>query len=185
MLRWLFNISAAVSLVLCVASVVMWVRSMSTMDRLWHATDGDDLIIISSGRGHFSLIKADGLGTAWLKGSSWNYRTFEATSESFDHAVKSMWWDSTGHVEFLGFRVLYNDGSSPRNWGPGSTFWCVIAPIWMIVTITAVPPAYWLLTAPRVRRRRMRKGLCPTCGYDLRGSTGACPECGAGRIQSQ
>ena len=62
-------------------------------------------------------------------------------------------------------------------------FWVVIVPLWMFVMVTAMPPLWWLLTAPRVRRRRrIRKGLCPTCGYDLRGSMGACPECGAGRV---
>lgn len=33
----------------------------------------------------------------------------------------------------------------------------------------------------RVGRRRIRyhRGLCSSCGYDLRASTGLCPECGA------
>ena len=28
-------------------------------------------------------------------------------------------------------------------------------------------------------RRRREQGLCAECGYDLRGSTGRCSECGA------
>ena len=45
--------------------------------------------------------------------------------------------------------------------------------------------ALWLLFAAPLalrRRRRIKRGLCPKCAYDLRGTqTGVCPECGATR----
>jgi hypothetical protein len=45
--------------------------------------------------------------------------------------------------------------------------------------VTALLPATWL-TRRLLSRRRARRlaGLCPACGYDLRGSPGRCPECG-------
>lgn len=52
---------------------------------------------------------------------------------------------------------------------------------------TGALPALWLARFARRRvaaargRRRSRKGLCPQCGYDLKGNaTDACPECGHG-----
>jgi len=40
----------------------------------------------------------------------------------------------------------------------------------------------WISYAPvreaAKKRRRSLQGLCVECGYDLRASTGKCPECG-------
>lgn len=48
-----------------------------------------------------------------------------------------------------------------------------------LFTITAMISAarLWKL------RSRLRSGLCPACGYDLRGSIGTCPECGSPAVR--
>lgn len=46
----------------------------------------------------------------------------------------------------------------------------------LIAVLAAIAPIAWLRRA-RIQRR-LAKGLCRKCGYDLRASTGRCPECG-------
>lgn len=54
-------------------------------------------------------------------------------------------------------------------------------PFWGLVLMCAILPASWLLSARRRWRRewRERSGQCVRCGYDLRATPGRCPECGA------
>lgn len=47
-----------------------------------------------------------------------------------------------------------------------------------------IAPILWLyhfIQARLVMERRKKRGLCLGCGYDLRATTGRCPECGASR----
>ena len=71
---------------------------------------------------------------------------------------------------FARFELLLSD----RRTG----FWVLAVPYWAL----ALPPAaaaLWAVRAERTRRRRKRGGKCLRCGYDLRATPGACPECGA------
>lgn len=53
----------------------------------------------------------------------------------------------------------------------------LVFPHWALVVLLAVVMGL-LLVGPLRRRRRLRRGLCVGCGYDLRESQESCPECG-------
>ena len=53
----------------------------------------------------------------------------------------------------------------------------VEVPYWCAALTFALLPAARLAGARR-KRRRVRRGLCRRCGYDLRATPGRCPECG-------
>jgi hypothetical protein len=66
---------------------------------------------------------------------------------------------------------------------PRVTSRAVTAPSWLVVLAcaTLVFVSGWPLRNYRRLRVRRLRGLCPACGYDLRGAAHErCPECGAG-----
>ena len=60
---------------------------------------------------------------------------------------------------------------------PGYEYYTVRVPLWLPCVALSIAPVVGGARAWRSRRRR-RVGRCPSCGYDLRGSTERCPECG-------
>jgi hypothetical protein len=58
----------------------------------------------------------------------------------------------------------------------------ICLPFAVPLVIGAAGPAWWLAVTRRRKRaaRRIAKGCCPACGYDLRATPGRCPECGYG-----
>jgi hypothetical protein len=74
------------------------------------------------------------------------------------------------------------EGSTAALRGAGSEYAMrrFALPIWFVAVLFALLPmrAAFLMVRSTRRRRRVAKGCCENCGYDLRGSSDRCPECG-------
>jgi hypothetical protein len=55
--------------------------------------------------------------------------------------------------------------------------WEFAIPWWLFLMFLLALPL-WTATGAIRRKRRMGRGVCVKCGYDLRATPGRCPECG-------
>jgi hypothetical protein len=161
--RWLFNIALGMSLVLCVATCAIWVRSVFIWDQ---CTDVDGAGIVQSSvslRGRFIFYRHWQIKPQ----KAWGYRNSGRFPE------RPMIEDKPGTLGFVWEDVLYVGGFRQSS----SRRLLIAVPYWAIALSTAVLPT---VCARRLWRRRIHRGagLCPVCGYDLRASPKRCPECG-------
>jgi hypothetical protein len=159
MIRRLLTIAAALSLSLCVATIVLWVRSYVAADSIrWNLPPHGGVSFLSS-TGRFTL--------AMYAGVEGMVGGFQHLSQSpFDFDDQTARWFLSYH-NWLGFGF----GTGFADAGP------VIAPYWFVALLTCVSPLCLFLSG-RKSRRRQTLGLCLSCGYDLRASEDRCPECG-------
>jgi len=157
LLRILVNAATVLSLLVCLATAVLWVRADQYTNRLTYnagqtlhqlCTNSTGvqyvhLATASRGRSRFAIYHWAG----WSEDFG-IYRQLEAVDTS-----------------------LFLDQIAPP-WG-GYTF---TIPYWLLFLVTAVAPGIWL--TKRLRRKRTLPGLCPKCQYDLRATPDRCPECG-------
>jgi hypothetical protein len=170
-----FNGLTALSLLLCAATTLLWVRSYRHLDTLFLQKMHPDywrMDIAQSNRGRVSYTRRAG-DAAKLRA---------ANPEGITEGVSS--WSAA-------------QPSSPISWPGALGFWTgtedpvlakagfkarvYIVPDWFLLLLTAVLPAKWLARWGRARKLASReaRGLCPSCGYDLRGTPERCPECGS------
>lgn len=170
----LFTILSALSLVLCVAVCVLWVRSYLVSEQFRWVERKDDEAYTAYDRNVL-------LGRGLLHYGEWIYpsgdpsyagrleRQLRATRMApyVRSGPYSSFWNNRGT---LGFIMEERYQGALR----------VAVPFWFIALCFAVPALPTVLPiARRVRNaRRRRSGSCRTCGYDLRASPERCPECG-------
>jgi hypothetical protein len=177
----LFTLLSALSLLLCIGTSMLWVRSYWVADWVERrhsksgATDWSQAALgARSSRGLFRVVLVRQRitnprmvaavrdlpippiplhGTNSPDDPLWRRRP-----QSFANRLSFYW----GTRDASAFSLL--DGEE----------WEAALPHWAAAGLAAVGPCYWCW---RFRPKR-KPGHCPRCGYDLRATPGRCPECG-------
>lgn len=195
MIRHLFNLLAVLSLLLCIAMVMLWVRSYYTGDSFTTLTvtgyyskkwPNSESGWMTSNKG---ISTADGRLAFGMQSYGRPIRAHE-----LKFAQRSPWhWRNVGLITLLPpeygaprFVNLHQRDSPPNYLGFGFASyeqrpkgWLVFIPFWFLVLVFAASAwscrklARWSL-----RMNRLRQGLCPVCAYNLRATPEQCPECG-------
>jgi hypothetical protein len=179
MRRKLFNLAAALSLILCVAAGVFWVRSYLTpmtgpLVDFEGARGGSFRAIALFARPERSAFVGSSPGCVLYVQQSSTGPLDASHCGVFGLPGSVTVYSPPDVVRGTGF-LGFGHGSLMRPSFAGSV---ISVPFWGVIVVTLVLP----LSAVRRRwwdRRLIREGRCRACGYDLRATPGRCPECGA------
>jgi hypothetical protein len=161
--RLVFIAAHVASVVLCLASATMWLRSYRWVDA-WHVAFGRTWVDFDTSAGGFGLLITvchDPEDAAWPTTQIHRLRTRQ-------DRITEYW-----RIRRFSFGFL------PQEDVP--SYYSINAPLWAVMLISLCPPALTLAVRWRTRSRmryRMRQHLCLRCGYDLRATPDRCPECG-------
>jgi hypothetical protein len=182
-LRRLFTAAAALSLLLCAATAVLWVRSYWRLDIIANPRSsvpqkqlrtqlfgwcyrGECCVMIVRQRGDYYGDRP------WRTFSG---REAEATDDWLHGVLTAT--PGTWHG-FVGFSF---GGQASQD---GAYYRFLRVPLWSMVCVLAILPA--LAIHKNVRRKvRSTRMRCLACGYDLRSSPNRCPECGRSAVRNR
>lgn len=181
-LRIFFNTLTAMSLLLCMATLVLWVRSYYRYDT-WYWTVESPIEVparlISLARGRAMVTEFADQRGSWPGAPDW---TPVGSHESANSATGDMSLfglaESKPAQQWCGFAWI-GDMTLAIHGTIRIRF--LIVPLWFPAALFGMTPALWIIRAARRRRggKPGSTGLCSRCGYDLRASPDRCPECGA------
>ncbi len=191
MRRRLYILGSVVSLLLCVATCALWVRSHWVADAFHRIAPppGGRNVTIASTRGGLTV-------SATVISAPKRARRPPLWTTSAPHSprVRGPLPGEPGvraHLSWSAFGFFWTDGGTkpvgplsaglPLAGGATSQMtyfpsWQAAVPHWSIAALAGA--AAWAF-ARRTRSAARRPGHCAACGYDLRATPDRCPECGA------
>ena len=185
--HWLSNFAAAVSLIVCIATVVLWIRSLSTADTWsWHSSGtnvNQQGVVSTAGCVYFSSVPLPSMGPhpSLIDGSSPPSAPMLIARSPLEHyasatlPITSPYGASGPAVvsyEGLGFAATFDTAAMGLK-----RILFVLIPYWSVTAGSTLIPTVWMWRHLfHLRDRRL--GLCQVCGYDLRATPDRCPECG-------
>jgi predicted RNA-binding Zn-ribbon protein involved in translation (DUF1610 family) len=133
------------------------------------------------------------------------FHHFQAASfqiRSMNGTVSFIWVSLQSSNPFTGFRIKYRHPHARLNLAHNADYRVLdfglskgggfsasgvrttyfVVPWWFLTALLAILPILWLWRSRSCRKLTAETSMCPSCGYDLRGSIPAgatyCPECG-------
>lgn len=178
-MRGTLLVLSALSLLLCFASIVLWIRSNLIYDALAcepYAGSGTQLMCLQGKlvfyhfKGYDNRLPEPGNDFGFSRTSPSSSAGI-AWALEFDFAYGWHFWNR------LGFNAATRPIPTTR-----TLITIISVPLWGLAGIFALLPAIRSLYIRRLRRVRLDRrlaGQCIDCGYDLRVTPDRCPECGA------
>jgi hypothetical protein len=199
--RVILNVLTARSLVLCAAVAVLWARSYYYIETLryqspptgqvhWHVTCNSVCGRLYCQRHVTEYGTATTVRQSPRTPAGFSYarsdRLPPGSSDFYSRAIEQALWVGT-HTKLGGLGFFFAASAHRSADGGPHDFRTItlVVPLWSVALASALLPAARTSGWARCRRR-VRRGLCPACGYDLRATAGRCPECGAvpGRLHT-
>jgi hypothetical protein len=187
--RYILNGLTVLSLLICVATVALWVRSYRFEEAACYRSRSHYLYMASSQRGRLWIEVIHEIGlfdskshTDWQSGG-WVY----SFSRDNDNWPWDRWYsDSDYYVNRRGFAFVNGDRMTPvpppaqsdlvgtLDAFPATAF---ALPYWLLLVLASLSPVIKFRQVQRYRCQKNRN-QCQSCGYDLRATPDRCPECG-------
>ena len=181
--RILYNLLTAISLLLLLTTVTVWVRSY------WVSDEFSWILFAQDFQGKGIICSRGGIKYSKYETHSPEFHRLQA-EWIFHHSVRKateypIYQDSSvlpllpPRYRAIGFEYVPK-ATAQENSGLTSSASSLTLPLYFPTLLFTLLPAHYFFRTRRRRRRakRIAQGHCPACNYDLRASPDRCPECG-------